>query len=64
MERGLEGSDDAEHVIVCAHGVVVHKQLSTEGFIIEVAREVAHRPFEVVALVDNVPGDREAAPNE
>ena len=55
--RWLEGSDVAEHVIVGAHGVVVHEQLPCEGFIIEVAGEVAHRPFEVVALADDVPGE-------
>lgn len=55
--RGLEGSDDAEHVIVGAHRVVVHKQLATEGFVVEVAGEVAHRPFEVVAFLDDVAGE-------
>ena len=44
-------------MIVCAHGVVVHKQLSTEGFIIEVAGQVAHLAFEVVAFLDDVAGE-------
>ena len=55
--RGLEGSDGAEHVIVGAHRVVVHKQLASEGFVVEVAGEVAHRPFEVVAFLDDVAGE-------
>lgn len=49
------GSDVAEHVVVGSHGVVVHKQLTCEGFVIEVAFKAAHRPFEVVALADDVP---------
>lgn len=49
------GPDVAEHVVVGSHGVVVHKQLPCEGFVIEVAFEAAHRPFEVVALADDVP---------
>lgn len=52
--EGDSGSDDAEHVIVGAHRVVVHKQLASEGFVVEVAGEVAHRPFEVVAFLDDV----------
>ena len=36
VER-VGGSDDAEHVIVVAHRVVVHKQLASEGFVVEVA---------------------------
>ena len=55
-EGGL-GSDGAEHVIVGAHRVVVHEQLASEGFVVEVAGEVAHRPFEVVAFLDDVPGE-------
>ena len=49
--RGLEGSDDAEHVIVGAHRVVVHKQLASEGFVVEVIREMPHQLFEVIAVV-------------
>lgn len=55
--RGLEGPDVAEHVIVGAHRVVVHKQLASEGFVVEVAGEVAHLAFEIVALADDVPGE-------
>lgn len=55
-ERG-KGSDNAEHVAVCAHRVVVHEQLPCEGFIVEVAGKVAHLPFKVVALVDDVAGE-------
>lgn len=55
--RGLEGSDVAEHVIVGAYRVVVHEQLASEGFVVEVAGKVAHRPFEVVAFLDDVPGE-------
>ena len=55
-EGGL-GSDGAEHVIVGAHRVVVHEQVASEGFVVEVAGEVAHRPFEVVAFLDDVPGE-------
>ena len=47
--EGDSGSDDAEHVIVGAHRVVVHKQLASEGFVVEVAGEI-------VALADDVPG--------
>ena len=54
--EGDSGSDDAEHVIVGAHRVVVHKQLASEGFVVEVAGEVAHLSFEIVALADDVPG--------
>ena len=51
------GSDGAEHVIVGAHRVVVHEQLASEGFVVEIAGKVAHRPFEVVAFLDDVPGE-------
>ena len=51
------GSDVAEHVVVGSHGVVVHEQLPCEGIIIEVAFEAAHRPFEIVALADDAPGE-------
>lgn len=34
-ERG-KGSDHAEHVVVCAHRVVVHEQVASEGFVVEV----------------------------
>ncbi len=44
-------------MIVGAHRVVVHKQLASEGFVVEVAGEVDHRPFEVVAFLDDVPGE-------
>ena len=55
--EGDSGSDDAEHVIAGAHRVVVHKQLASEGFVVEVAGEVAHPPFEVVAFLDDVAGE-------
>ena len=51
------GSDVAEHVVVCAHRVVVHEQVASEGFVVEVAGKVAHLAFEIVALVDDVPGE-------
>lgn len=35
-ERGLGGSDAAEHVIVRPHVVVVHEQLACVGFVVEV----------------------------
>ena len=35
--EGDSGSDYAEHVIVCAHRVVIHEQVASEGFIVEVA---------------------------
>lgn len=55
--EGETGSDRAEHVIVCAHRVVVHEQVASEGFVVEVAGEVAHLAFEIVAFVDDVPGE-------
>ena len=42
---------------VCAHSVVVHEQLASEGFVVEVSGEVAHSFFEVVAFLDDVPGE-------
>lgn len=56
-ERGLGGSDAAEHVIVRPHVVVPHEQLASVGFVVEVVGEAAHHPFEVVALIDDVPGE-------
>jgi len=44
-------------VAVCAHSVVVHEQLASEGFIVEVSGEVAHSFFEVVAFLNDVPGE-------
>ena len=32
----VKGSDYAEHVTVCAHRVVVHEQVASEGFVVEV----------------------------
>lgn len=55
-ERGFGGSDAAEHVIIGPHVVVPHEQLPCEGFVVEVAGEVAHLSFEIVALADDVPG--------
>lgn len=52
-----EGSDVAEHVVVCAHRVVVHEQLASEGLVVEVVGEIAHRPFKVVAFLDDVAGE-------
>ena len=51
------GSDDAEHVVVCAHRVVVYEQLASEGFVVKVAGKVAHLAFEIVAFADDVPGE-------
>ena len=53
--EGGTGSDATEHVIVCAHCVIPHEQLASEGFVVEVLGEIAHCPFEVVALFDDVP---------
>ena len=53
----VKGSDYAEHVTVCAHRVVVHEQVASEGFVVEVAGKVSHLAFEIVALVDDVPGE-------
>lgn len=39
--EGGKKSDVAEHVVVRAHRVVVHEQLATEGFVVEVSRETA-----------------------
>ena len=50
MERGLEGLDDAEHVIVGAHRVVVHKQLTSEGFVVEVVDHVLRIAETVVTI--------------
>ena len=44
-------------MIVCAHRVVIHEQVASERFVVEVAGEVAHRPFEVVAFLDDVAGE-------
>ena len=51
------GSDIAEYVVVGSHAVVIHEHLPCEGFIIEVTFKAVHRPFEVVALADDVPGE-------
>ena len=56
-ERGFGGSDAAEHVIVRPHVVVPHEQLASVGFVVEVVGEATHHPFEVVALIDDVPGE-------
>ena len=55
-ERG-KGSDHAEHVVVCAHRVVVHEQVASEGFVVEVVLEITHDPVKVVALLDDVAGE-------
>lgn len=57
QERGIRGSDAAEHVIIRPHVVVPHEQLASVGFVVEVVREAAHHPFKVVALIDDVPGE-------
>lgn len=38
--EGGQGSDRAENVAVCAHSVVVHEQLASEGFVVEVSGEI------------------------
>lgn len=53
----LEGSNIAKHVVVCTHRVVVHERLASEGFVVEESREVARRPFRVMALLDHVLGE-------
>jgi hypothetical protein len=50
-------SDAAEHITVRAHRVVPHEQVASEDFVVEVVGELAHRPFEVVALRDDVPDE-------
>ena len=55
-ERGI-GSDYAEHVVVCTHGIVIHEQVASEGVVIEVVGEIAHDPVKVVALLDDVAGE-------
>ena len=57
MRREGQGSENSEHVVVRAHLIVVHKQLTAKAFVIEVVGEIAHRPFKVVALVDDVAGE-------
>ena len=52
-----QGSDAAEHVVVCAHVVVPHEQVASEGFVVEVVGEIAHDPVKVVALLDDVAGE-------
>lgn len=51
-KEGGKRSDAAEYITVCAHRVVPHEQLASEGFVVEVIGEFAHRLFEVVALLD------------
>ena len=55
--EGGKGAHNAEHVAVCAHRVVIHEQVVSEGFLVEVAGKVAHLAFEIVALADDVPGE-------
>ena len=57
LKEEVKSSDAAEHVTVCAHRVVPHEQLASESFVVEVVGELAHRLFEVVALLDDVPGE-------
>ena len=56
MRREGQGSENSEHVVVRTHLIIVQKQLTAKAFVIEVVGEIAHRPFEVVALVDDVTG--------
>ena len=53
-EVGRAVSATAEHITVRTYVVVPHKQLASEGFEVEVISEIAHRPFIVVAFVDDV----------
>ena len=55
--EGGKGSYNAEHVAVCSHRVVVHEQVASEGFVVEIAGKVAQLAFEIVALADDVPGE-------
>ena len=48
--EGGTGSDVAEHVIVCAHCVIPHKQLASEGFIVEVVDQVLRIAETVVTI--------------
>lgn len=56
-ERKGYRSDSAEHVIVRAHVVIIHKQLASVGLIIKIICEAAHHRFDVVAFLDDVPGE-------
>ena len=42
-EGGAE-SDNAEHVIVCSHLIVVHEQVASEGFIVKIAVKGGRTP--------------------
>lgn len=57
LKEGGKRSDAAEHITVRAHRVVPHEQLASEDFVAEVVGELAHRPFEVVSLRDDVPDE-------
>ena len=57
LKEGGKRSDAAEHITVRAHRVVPHEQVASEDFVVEVVGELAHRPFEVVSLRDDVPGE-------
>ncbi len=48
------GSNIAEHVTVCAHWVIPHEQFASEGSVVEVLSEIAHRPLEVLTLLEDV----------
>lgn len=56
-ERKGYRSDSAEHVIVRAHVVIIHKQLASVGLIIKIICEAAHHRFDVVAFLDDEPGE-------
>ena len=56
-KEGGKRSDAAEHVTVCAHRVVPHEQPASKSLVVEVVGKLVHRLFEVVALLDDVPGE-------
>lgn len=57
LKEGGKRSDAAEHITVRAHRVIPHEQVASEDFVVEVVGELAHRPFEVVSLRDDVPDE-------
>ena len=44
-----------EHVAV-VEIVIAHEQLTGESRVVEVVGEIAHLPFKVVAIIDELPG--------
>ena len=51
------GSDYAKHIIIDSHLILVHEQLASEGFVVELFGEIAHLVFKIVALLDDETGE-------